>query len=294
MKLLLPLDVVHPYSNVLGQLKTFLPLKDMDIIVLYVAEKSQQHEGILKKLGKSSSELDDAVKAQGQRVIEEVSQEIRPLCNSVTMQVLSGDPAQIIVSTAKNEQCELIVISASNSASDNPYILGSVSNNVVKHAGTSVLVLRSAPGKAQEFKRVIVGVDGSKAALAALTTFANQFKAASRKIEVALVHVVSIAGIWKFISPIEFIAAVEDNMDMTAQVILAEADKALAQVQLKPTDLIVKSGDPATELMKAGQDLKADLIVVGSHGKTLTEEFTLGSCPNKLFLNSQLPVLIVK
>jgi nucleotide-binding universal stress UspA family protein len=294
MKLLLPLDVMHPYSNLLQQTRRLLPLEDIDIVILYVAENSQQHESILKKLGKSASELDEQVKAQSHKILEEAAKELRPLCNSISLQVSSGNPAQVINATAQKEQCELIVINSADNVSVNTYVLGSTSSNVVKHASVPVLVVRSSATSSQELKRVLIGVDGSKMALTALTTFARQFKAASRKLEVVVVNVVSIAGIWKFISPIEFIAAVEDNMDMSAQVILAEADKALSDVGLKPTDLVVRSGNPALELMKTAEDVKADLIVVGAQGKAPLESFLLGSVSNKLSLHSQVATLIVR
>jgi len=293
MKLLLPLDVMHSYNSQLLQTRRLLPLKDVDIVILYVYENGKQHEGILKKLGKSASELDDQVNSQAHKMLEEVAKELRPLCNTVSLQVLSGNAAQVIATTAEKEKCDLIVVKSTDSASANTYLLGSTATNVVKHSTCPVLILRTSDTSAQEIKRVVIGVDGSASALKAIKTFAKQFKAASRSIEISLVHVVSISGIWRFISPVEFIAAVEDNLDMAAQMILAEADKALADSGLKPADLIVKSGDPAQELMKTAEDLKANLIVVGAQGKVALDKFSIGGVSNKLSLHSQLPTLIV-
>ncbi len=285
---------MHPYSSQLLQTKGILPLEDFDIVILYAAENSQQHEGILIKLGKSASDLDDQVKAQAYKILEEAATELRPLCNTVSSQVVSGNPAQVIAMTAEKEHCELIVINSTNNVSANTYLLGSTASNVVKHTACPVLILRPNNPALPEIKRVLIGVDGSRSALNAIATFAKQFKAASRSIEILLVNVVSISGIWKFISPVEFVAAVEDNLDMSAQIILAEADKVLADVGLKPTDLIVRSGDPALELMKTAQDLKANLIIVGAQGKAPFKDFLLGGVSNKLSLHSQLPTLIVR
>ena len=81
---------------------------------------------------------------------------------------------------------------------------------------------------------------------------------------------------------------------MAAQTILAEADKVLAEFEIKPVDMIIRSGEPANEIIKAAKDTKADLIVLGAQGRTAVEEFFLGSVSHKASMHAPCSTVVVK
>lgn len=51
---------------------------------------------------------------------------------------------------------------------------------------------------------------------------------------------------------------------------------------------------PATGILNAADELNADLIVMGSHGRTGLKKFFLGSVAQEVLSISPLPVLIIK
>jgi nucleotide-binding universal stress UspA family protein len=53
-------------------------------------------------------------------------------------------------------------------------------------------------------------------------------------------------------------------------------------------------GDPATELIKAAQDQKCDLIAMGSHGHRLIGDIILGSTIHAVRHRTSIPVLSVR
>jgi nucleotide-binding universal stress UspA family protein len=59
------------------------------------------------------------------------------------------------------------------------------------------------------------------------------------------------------------------------------------------TELMVVWGDPATEIVVAGQDLGADLVVIGSRGRGFLGRMLLGSVSGHVVHHAHRPVLIV-
>lgn len=48
------------------------------------------------------------------------------------------------------------------------------------------------------------------------------------------------------------------------------------------------------ELVQAAQDLAADLIIIGSHGRTGLKKLFLGSVAQNVLNDVQIPVLVVR
>lgn len=57
---------------------------------------------------------------------------------------------------------------------------------------------------------------------------------------------------------------------------------------------LVRQGDPAEKILETAQKMKADVIVLGSHGRHGTKKFLMGSVSSKVVDNSKSPVLVVK
>lgn len=53
-------------------------------------------------------------------------------------------------------------------------------------------------------------------------------------------------------------------------------------------------GKPATEILGLASDVGADLIFIGSHGKTGVERFLLGSVSERVVREAQCPVLVAR
>jgi nucleotide-binding universal stress UspA family protein len=55
----------------------------------------------------------------------------------------------------------------------------------------------------------------------------------------------------------------------------------------------VKEGDYSKTILKTANDIKADIIVLGSHSKKWLEKILLGSTTEKILKETNLPLLIV-
>jgi universal stress protein A len=61
----------------------------------------------------------------------------------VTLEVVSGNPAQVIVEHARKARCDLIVMGTHGWTGMTRVVLGSVATNVVRHAACPVLTVRT-------------------------------------------------------------------------------------------------------------------------------------------------------
>jgi universal stress protein A len=55
-----------------------------------------------------------------------------------------------------------------------------------------------------------------------------------------------------------------------------------------------ETGDPAAEILRVADDIHADLIVVGTHGRTSVSRLLMGSTAEQIVRQAPCPVLTVK
>jgi nucleotide-binding universal stress UspA family protein len=61
----------------------------------------------------------------------------------------------------------------------------------------------------------------------------------------------------------------------------------------KTIQTIVKEGDFADSILATAKELKADVIVIGSHSRKWLENVVMGSVTEKVLHNTLIPLLIV-
>jgi len=74
--------------------------------------------------------------------LSKVTKEIEYAVKKVDVVVESGDPADEILMSAKKHGSDLIVIGYKGYGKEGRFLLGSVTDKVVRHSGVSVLVVR--------------------------------------------------------------------------------------------------------------------------------------------------------
>ena len=143
------------------------------------------------------------------------------------------------------------------------------------------------------FKHILVPVDGSETSLQAVSKAAELAKAFNS--EVTAVYV---------LDPYPFTGVGADFAYGQAQYLsaaTAEANKALEDVteRMKDTGVTVKTlvgeGHAIHEgIGRVGENVGADLIVMGSHGRRGLEKLVLGSVAQRVLQTAKVPVLVVR
>jgi len=81
-------------------------------------------------------------KEKAMETLSKVAREIKDKVQKVSTAVESGDPADEILISAKKYNADMIVIGYKGYGKEGRFLLGSVTDKVVRHAGVSVLVVR--------------------------------------------------------------------------------------------------------------------------------------------------------
>lgn len=140
------------------------------------------------------------------------------------------------------------------------------------------------------FRRVMVAIDRSPIAAHAADVGAEL--ARSLDAELAFVHA---------IDPAAGFVPVDSGVPAGELIALAQQDakRLLGEFhQSLPTGLTAREfltvGNPASEIAKAASDWPADVIVIGSHGRSGISRVVLGSIAESVVRHSTCPVLVVR
>jgi Universal stress protein UspA and related nucleotide-binding proteins len=84
-----------------------------------------------------------------------------------------------------------------------------------------------------------------------------------------------------------------DSVDGLKNASLQYLDKSREHLGDKSIQTIVKEGDFADAILDAAKELKADVIVIGSHSRKWLENVVMGSVTEKVLHHTLIPLLIV-
>lgn len=144
------------------------------------------------------------------------------------------------------------------------------------------------------YQHILVPVDGSDISLAAFRQAASIAKAfESRLTAISLLAVDPFNGVdFYYVSPIMKDYFIEAQAK--AEETLNHLSAIGAEYGITVETQIVKGEVSAESIIDTAEELKIDLIVMGSHGRKGIQKFFLGSFAQDVLGNTELPVLIVK
>jgi nucleotide-binding universal stress UspA family protein len=149
------------------------------------------------------------------------------------------------------------------------------------------------------FERVLVPLDGSKVGEAALPVIEQLVAklAAGTQVEVTLFGVITILRHWVVVgeasAPVSY---TEEELELIKQRVtdyLTKTGESLKKwgVTIKT---MVSSGNAADEILKAADEIKADLIAMSTHGRSGLRRLAFGSITDKVLHGASIPVLMVR
>jgi nucleotide-binding universal stress UspA family protein len=145
--------------------------------------------------------------------------------------------------------------------------------------------------------KILMPTDGSKTAIKAVeyaVELAKQMGATITLLSVIDNSFYAAQSIPAVASPTHLIEPIEDYIRQAVKVYLEDAER-LCEKHGVQSKKVIKSGHPVEEIIKEAENSKADLIVIGSHGRSALEAAVLGSVAFGLIhKDTKIPVLVVR
>jgi nucleotide-binding universal stress UspA family protein len=202
-----------------------------------------------------------------------------------------GTPQALILNRAEEWLADLIIVGSHGQTSAADALLGSVTDSVIRHAHCPVLIVR--PGK--RTGRIIAGTDFSDPVLPALRAAGDEAERTGA--ELTVVH--SLDMVWSLAAypalafggaPFNISAKQIRELELVATQRLKES---LKQLNVSG-DTLVTTGPAGTALIDIASERKADLIVVGTIGRTGLRRALLGSVAETVAKGAPCSVLIIR
>jgi nucleotide-binding universal stress UspA family protein len=210
-------------------------------------------------------------------------------------EVISGDEASVIVDTAASENVDLIVMSTHGYSGLTRWMLGSITEKVLRAAPCPVLVVRSL----DPISRILITLDGSE--LAEYSIEPGLEIARRLDGEVTLLRVEHAPAP----SPLRF-----EQQKMTREA-LRDEDKVqkkiydFAKIYLarmveshrqsgQHIETAVSFETPAVGILDYAELNQTDLIVMSTHGRTGLAHWVYGSVTEKVLRGAECAMLIIR
>ena len=145
------------------------------------------------------------------------------------------------------------------------------------------------------YKRILVPVDGSSTSNAGLREairLAQGQGAALQLVHVADQHFITTMGMESAMVVDDLLA----DVVKAGKRILHNAEQVVRKAGLEPTSVMLETltGPAADPIVRQAKKWNADLIVIGTHGRTGIARFVLGSVASRVVSHAACPVLTVR
>lgn len=183
------------------------------------------------------------------------------------------EPFQYIIDEAAKKKVEMIIMGRRGRTGLKRLMMGSVTAKVIGHAPCKVLVVPKAAAEVT-YKNILIATDGSKYS-----------EAASRE-------AISIAK--RTGSDLIVLSVATKDANLPAAKKSVEKVEKIAESEDIKVKVLTLKGSPYEVIVKTAEQKKADVIVVGSHGRTGIERLLMGSVTERVIGHAGCAVLVVK
>jgi nucleotide-binding universal stress UspA family protein len=228
--------------------------------------------------------------------------------------IVTGATAPEIISTARLEEIDLIVMCSHGETGLKRWMLGSVAQEAVRHSPVPMLVLNEhgsahPPPDAAHPLRMLVALDGTVQSETILEP-AVQLLAALAAPAWGVLHLLRIVDLPPVYGKLRSQAHVSDSMQAEARqeaeaYLKVLADRLYAEtpadLELTITSSVAVSTDVAGTMIKTAEQAEGmenlggyDLIAMATHGREGLQRLVMGSVTEHVLGTTKLPLLMVR
>lgn len=194
-----------------------------------------------------------------------------------------GTPAEEILKTAAERHCDMIVIGTHGRSGLGRVIMGSVAEDVLRRAACPVLTVRSN-ASLKSLRIILYATD--------LSELSDQAFPIARAL--AQDHRAALVILHVYPPPISY---AEEVSRRPPDGYVASLWEAMHRYEV-PEEAVevthrLAEGDPTKEILRVAEELKCDLIVLGTQGRTGLRRLLLGSVAENVLRQAPCPVVTV-
>ncbi len=150
--------------------------------------------------------------------------------------------------------------------------------------------MTTAP-QANDIDRILVPIDGSKCSEKAVSFAGNLARKLSARVDVLFVSETNYAGPWYYYVLDDVVA---DKIQEKGREIVEKTAGELRGKGVAEVESHLAEGYPGEVIAEMANELGADLIVMGTHGRRGLERVLMGSVAREVANTAAVPLLLVK
>ena len=142
-KILVPLDGSEKASAAAGKAVELASIVGAEVTMFHVIPALPPYVNRYgEHLGGAYQQIHNELQATGEEILQKAQDDFAKSGVKLNVKILWGNPAEEICREAKEGDFDLIVMGSRGLGEIKGFIMGSVSNRVVRHAPTPVLIVR--------------------------------------------------------------------------------------------------------------------------------------------------------
>jgi len=199
-------------------------------------------------------------------------------------------PHNAILSYATEEDIDLVVMGTHGRTGVERYLLGSVTEKVVRRSDTPVLTVRTPDDGDVTFPYtdVLVPTDESRGATAAVSPAVDIAGTYG-----ATLHSLSVVDTRSLGIDVRS-TSIADELEREARNAVDAVEERANSASVPKTETVVDYGLPSDFIRTYAETNDIDLVVMGTHGRSGISRYLLGSVAEHLVRTSPVPVMTVR
>jgi len=280
--ILIPFDGSEGAAEVLHHASEIAHWADATIHVLYVADTNRDSVTVVE------GQTVDALIREGEDIVQEATKTLDTLGVPYETDVIQGNPAPTIVEYERYDQ-DLVVMPTHGREGLSRYLIGSVSEKVVRLSPVPVLTVRMQPDEQLTFpyENILIPTDGSAAA----THAAEHLVGLAAALD-ATVHVLSVVDDSALGSDVRSTITGEESEQAATDAVEAVVSDAETH-GVTNTVRHIEHGAPAEAILDCIESNDIHAVGMGTTGRRGTERILLGSVAEKTVRSAPVPVMTV-
>jgi nucleotide-binding universal stress UspA family protein len=233
------------------------------------------------------AQLRQQLRAEAEQFMPRITKHLQTRFTRLDVVVREEGAAEAILAEARTRQVDLIILGSRGLTTIPALVLGSVSYRVIHRAPCSVLLVKQPMPM---FNTLLLGLDRTPGAREAMV-FAKESGFVGMAKRTIIATVTPAPSVFERIDE-KWQASWRETHD-EAQTFVRGIQQELTS-QHRHIEGVVLEGDPAAALLELAEKESADLLVVGTRGRTGVRRLLLGSVSHKVMLHAGCAVLIVR